>query len=299
MSRRRSPTSPLAAVAFAAALAGPACGTAATAPPDAAPAAWALRLRTDVAGERPGRASGTFDVVDVQRDEDRCTLRAWAGKAHGRSQWRERRIALPAGECATLWQLFVSVAAATPAPAEPAEVPGAGRRFRLTARWQLAGNGTRPGPWRTATRAWEDGTAAADAPALQRLADRLRAWPRRLALPPDAPSPTGVAAPEPEREASPASPSGVRGHVSHPRGVPWDARTVYPVTVVVLDEHGNELRSTATDENGDYRIALPPGTYTLCPGSCSNPILRRQRKRVVVAPGSMATLDLHFDSGIR
>lgn len=68
----------------------------------------------------------------------------------------------------------------------------------------------------------------------------------------------------------------------------------------ILDEEGREVKTFSTDAEGRFRVALPPGTYTLVPGD-DVPIYRpgRQRKPLTVGAEGFTTLRIVFDTGMR
>ena len=74
--------------------------------------------------------------------------------------------------------------------------------------------------------------------------------------------------------------------------------TPYQAKLDVLDASGHQVTSVETDPNGNFRIALPPGKYTLRPQS-PGPYPRASEQTVVVSPKSFAQVRVVFDSGIR
>ncbi len=76
---------------------------------------------------------------------------------------------------------------------------------------------------------------------------------------------------------------------------PLQARlTVTPVNSTVT------LTTATSDTQGYFRIALPPGRYTLRPGNLVGAILPiAQPVTVTVVPGRFTIVTIPFDSGIR
>ncbi len=81
-----------------------------------------------------------------------------------------------------------------------------------------------------------------------------------------------------------------------------DAPSEAPVQGIfhVLDADGQEVATFETDEEGRFRVTLPPGTYTLVPGD-DLPIMRpgRQKKPFTVASSGFTRLRIVFDTGMR
>jgi hypothetical protein len=74
----------------------------------------------------------------------------------------------------------------------------------------------------------------------------------------------------------------------------------YQATIVVKDDQGNEVARVQSGEDGRFRVALAPGTYTLAPQSSSQgsyPFAKEQQ--VEVQAGAFTTVSVQFDSGIR
>ncbi|MFQ5710037.1 MAG: hypothetical protein ACE5HO_21490 [bacterium] len=68
----------------------------------------------------------------------------------------------------------------------------------------------------------------------------------------------------------------------------------------VLDSLDTEVASFRSDEQGNFRVVLMPGSYEVLPDS-SAPILRpaSQAKNVTVNSGEFTRVTLVFDTGIR
>jgi hypothetical protein len=99
----------------------------------------------------------------------------------------------------------------------------------------------------------------------------------------------------------------VKGRMFKGPACPGYARSGHPCPDVpvsalfhILDAGGSLLASFESDENGRFSLRLPPGTYTVVPDASSGllPILPGNTKTVVVAGGTCATLDLHFNTGM-
>ncbi len=76
---------------------------------------------------------------------------------------------------------------------------------------------------------------------------------------------------------------------------PLSARiTVTPAT------GGSAVASVVSDTEGRFRIALPPGTYTLHPANLlGSPVPLAMPKTVNVVAGHYTTVEIPFDSGVR
>jgi hypothetical protein len=64
------------------------------------------------------------------------------------------------------------------------------------------------------------------------------------------------------------------------------------------DASGHLAGSTHSGSDGQYRLALPPGTYTLAVAS-AGPFPRCPTPTATVVPGGLATVDISCDTGIR
>ena len=97
--------------------------------------------------------------------------------------------------------------------------------------------------------------------------------------------------------------SGIEGHIEiRPvRSVQraGDANSApYQATVTVLDGGGNTVTTFTSDEQGNFRVPLVPGTYTLRPESPAR-YPRASARSVVVAPRAFTRVDVVYDSGRR
>lgn len=72
----------------------------------------------------------------------------------------------------------------------------------------------------------------------------------------------------------------------------------YQATLTVLDPAGRKIVQFQTDEDGRFRVPLPPGEYILRPESPARyPIAAEQP--FTVLPGRFTHLSVVYDSGIR
>jgi Carboxypeptidase regulatory-like domain len=72
----------------------------------------------------------------------------------------------------------------------------------------------------------------------------------------------------------------------------------YQATVVIEDADGSEVTQFQSASDGSFRIALPPGEYTLRPeSSTGRPHARSTAVRV--AAGQFTQIHIEYDSGIR
>ncbi|GIV62632.1 MAG: hypothetical protein KatS3mg044_1498 [Rhodothermaceae bacterium] len=100
--------------------------------------------------------------------------------------------------------------------------------------------------------------------------------------------------------------SGVEGHVLRSPARPGPVRSgeaneaPFSATFTILDEEGRLVATFATDDDGYFRVSLPPGTYTLVP-SADAPIMNptSQQRTFTVTAGTYHTLRLVFDTGLR
>ena len=74
----------------------------------------------------------------------------------------------------------------------------------------------------------------------------------------------------------------------------------YQSTITVLTETGRTVTQFQTDEEGLFRIALPPGSYILHPESPQDkPLPYAGEIPFTVSEGAYTQLTVSFDSGIR
>ena len=70
---------------------------------------------------------------------------------------------------------------------------------------------------------------------------------------------------------------------------------------ITIEDGGDVVATGRSGEHGAYRIAVPPGEYTVTAEPVvPNPIAQAQPvEHVKVVSGAFATVDISFDSGIR
>ncbi len=265
---------------------------------DNPPVAREIQLRTDYLRGSEIHPPNRFDVVSVVKSRSGCTLRFWGGKRHSKAIWREKYRDLSQGECESVWDLIDRRSVDTFRSADRNEVSKHSLRYQLVISWE-----TRPGkPMKDSSRFsrihWNDKINEDEYSKVRLLVEKLQSLKKLLASSQRFPRPKEkeIAA---ARKTVPSKFSGIRGHVAHPRGVPWDWLTVYPITVIVLDERQTRVASIETDDKGHFEVQLQPGTYTVCPGSCTDRFLKAGMKTAVVEAGSLTIINLYFDSGIR
>jgi hypothetical protein len=108
-----------------------------------------------------------------------------------------------------------------------------------------------------------------------------------------------------------ATPGWLEGHlkiVSHWEVEPSDAmprQTVtaeryaeYPLIVLTVDRSKQVARFTA-DENGNYRVALPPGTYVLDLEERAPKRLHAQPRQFTIVPNQSVRVDMNVLIGLR
>jgi len=88
------------------------------------------------------------------------------------------------------------------------------------------------------------------------------------------------------------------GEVPKPLGSAHQNSAPYQATVTVLDGGGNTVTTFISDEQGNFRVPLAPGTYTLRPESPAR-YPRASTRSVVVAPRAFTRVDIVYDSGRR
>lgn len=73
----------------------------------------------------------------------------------------------------------------------------------------------------------------------------------------------------------------------------------YPL-IVLSSDGKNEIARITADENGKYRLALPPGDYILdVQGRRPKGHVRANPQRFTIASGQVAHIDMYIDTGIR
>jgi hypothetical protein len=72
----------------------------------------------------------------------------------------------------------------------------------------------------------------------------------------------------------------------------------YPLIVMSRDQQREIARVTA-DDNGNYRIALPPGNYVLDVQDRRRKHVRGKPQRFTIASNQTVHVDMNIDTGIR
>ena len=73
----------------------------------------------------------------------------------------------------------------------------------------------------------------------------------------------------------------------------------YPL-IVLSSDGKNEIARITADENGKYRVTLPPGDYILdVQGRRPKGHVRAKPQRFTIASDQVAHLDMYLDTGIR
>lgn len=72
----------------------------------------------------------------------------------------------------------------------------------------------------------------------------------------------------------------------------------YEASITVLDAAGRQVAETRSNANGRFRLALPPGAYTLVPQATGTPPTAQEQTVTVVA-GGFTAVQIAYDSGIR
>lgn len=75
--------------------------------------------------------------------------------------------------------------------------------------------------------------------------------------------------------------------------------TPYQATLEVLDADGVVLATVQCDPEGQYRLPLLPGEYTLAPQSALSGLPWAAPLSFRMTSGHWTQLDIHYDSGIR
>ncbi len=104
-----------------------------------------------------------------------------------------------------------------------------------------------------------------------------------------------------------ATSSGVGGRVTggptcpveRPGDPACEPRLVAGAVLVVKGDGGSEVARFTSDASGFYRIALPPGAYTLEAGPAEGFMSGPSPQAFTVADGAETALDLAYDTGIR
>jgi hypothetical protein len=82
-------------------------------------------------------------------------------------------------------------------------------------------------------------------------------------------------------------------------GITAENYAQYPLIILSQDEK-KEIAQVTADENGNYRIALPPGDYILdAQGRPPKGHVRAKPQRFAVASNQITHVDMDIDTGIR
>jgi hypothetical protein len=73
----------------------------------------------------------------------------------------------------------------------------------------------------------------------------------------------------------------------------------YAATIVINDSGGDEVGRAKSGEDGRFRVALAPGSYTLVPQSPASRLPYASEQQVKVRDGAYTHVDIQYDSGIR
>lgn len=73
--------------------------------------------------------------------------------------------------------------------------------------------------------------------------------------------------------------------------------TEYPLIVLSRDQ--KQIARVTADENGNYRVALPPGDYVLDVQDRRRRHVRATAQRFKIAPNQTVRVDMNIDTGIR
>lgn len=108
--------------------------------------------------------------------------------------------------------------------------------------------------------------------------------------------------------ATPSGSSGIEGKIVIGPMCPEarDAKCAdrpYRATVIVKRSVGaqgfREFMRVRSNENGHFRVALPPGVYQLVPVSGKKPLPRTSSQTVVVKQNRFTAVVIRYDTGIR
>ena len=72
----------------------------------------------------------------------------------------------------------------------------------------------------------------------------------------------------------------------------------YQTTIAILDASGQLVTTVQSDNNGSFRVSLPPGSYTLRPESPGR-YPRASPQSVTVSAHDWTSVRVVYDSGIR
>ncbi|MFZ1707381.1 MAG: carboxypeptidase-like regulatory domain-containing protein [Anaerolineae bacterium] len=78
-----------------------------------------------------------------------------------------------------------------------------------------------------------------------------------------------------------------------------DCTAPYQASITVLDQADRVVSQVSSDAEGRFRLALPPGNYTLRPEKPAKGIARAADVSVTVVAGQVTTVEITYDSGLR
>lgn len=100
--------------------------------------------------------------------------------------------------------------------------------------------------------------------------------------------------------------SGINGHVTVDAGCPETidstacAEIPLPAQIRLKDASGATVGETTTNDQGEFQLELPAGTYELHASNLAGLTLpAAPPEQVVVATGSFTEVKVSFDSGVR
>ncbi|MGB2693827.1 MAG: carboxypeptidase-like regulatory domain-containing protein [Dehalococcoidia bacterium] len=77
------------------------------------------------------------------------------------------------------------------------------------------------------------------------------------------------------------------------------APQLFQATITVFDSDGDDVATVASDKEGHFRVALPPGEYTLVPEQPNPGAPPSATEQSVTVYGTYTHVSIEYDSGIR
>jgi hypothetical protein len=108
--------------------------------------------------------------------------------------------------------------------------------------------------------------------------------------------------------ATPAGNTGIRGLATagpvcpvekNPPDPACAPRPVAGATIVIQDASGAQVAAAVTGADGVFFVAVPPGNYVVDPKPVPGLMGTAAQQTVAVAQGSVAVVQLDYDTGIR
>jgi hypothetical protein len=100
--------------------------------------------------------------------------------------------------------------------------------------------------------------------------------------------------------------SGIKGHVIVDAGCPEIiestpcAQIPLPARITIRDDSGTTVREATSNDEGEFQLELPSGTYELHAANLSGaPMPSAPPQEVVIKAGSFTEVKVAFDSGVR